>query len=94
MKNKLKWRQVFLLRRSLKKKLREFHRAGYLNVVESEMWDYLIEKRWKFSQDKTIAEYKNDIKNMVINDFFDYQQLKAQVKNVDSFDFGDIQDLL
>ncbi|MGX6978842.1 post-transcriptional regulator [Vagococcus elongatus] len=94
MTNKLKWREAFLLRHSLKRKLKEFHRAGYLNVVETEMWDYLIEKKWKSSSDKTITEYKNDIKNIVINDFFDYQQLKAQVKNVDSFDFGDIQDLL
>lgn len=86
--------QTWLLRQTVKGKLKEFHRAGYLNVVEPEIWDYTRERLWKKQQPTSLADYKKDVKSITINAFFDYQQLKVQVQDVTNFDFGSIQDLL
>lgn len=94
MEEKLTWREAIVLRYAVKKKLKDFHRAGYLNVVEKEIWDYATERLWKRETVKSLKERKQHIKNITTNDFFDFQQLQAQIQNVENFNFADIQDLL
>ncbi|MGX6962120.1 post-transcriptional regulator [Vagococcus xieshaowenii] len=85
--------EQWFLNKAVKQKLKEFHRAGYLNVIDTEIWDYAVERMWK-KQSPSFKECKQDIEAITINDFFDYQQVKVQIQSAKFFDFSDIQDLL
>lgn len=80
------------LRRGMKQKTKEFHRLGYLNMTEAELWEYMQEKVWH--HDWSTKEKRQSVLIITPNDFFDYQRVKAQVKDVLSFDWEDIDDLL
>ena len=85
--------EKWFLNKAVNRKLKEFHRAGYLNVINTEIWDYARERLWKKSF-PTAKIAKKNIESITINDFFDYQQVKVQIESARLFDFMDIQDLL
>ena len=86
--------QKWLLQRAIDKKLQEFHRAGYLNVIDTEIWDYSSERLWKKQSLTSTKDYRKAIETIKINDFFDYQQVKVQIQSAQFFDFSDLNDLL
>ncbi|UQF12642.1 post-transcriptional regulator [Vagococcus lutrae] len=58
----------------------------------AELWEYMQEKVWH--HDWSTKEKRQSVMIITPNDFFDYQRVKAQVKDVLSFDWEDIDDLL
>lgn len=46
---------------ALKAKLAELHRLGYPYIQVVDIWNYLIETRWKKSKNLTLSDIVNDI---------------------------------
>ncbi|WP_314064656.1 post-transcriptional regulator [uncultured Vagococcus sp.] len=88
------WKDKLFLNKTVKAKCREFHENGYPSVQELDMWEYLITYRWVRNDDLALSEKKQDVSNVTFNDFFDFQRIKAQTRDVKRFDWNDIQDLL
>lgn len=88
------WKDKLFLNKAVKSKCKEFHENGYLSVQELDVWEYLITYRWVKSGVLTLSEKKQDVLTVTTNDFFDFQRIKAQTRDVKGFDWNDIQDLL
>lgn len=88
------WKDKLFLNKAVKSKCNEFHENGYQSVQELDMWEYLITYRWVKNDGLTLAEKKQDVFLLTFNDFFDFQRIKAQTRDVRRFDWDDIQDLL
>lgn len=82
------------LRKPIRQKTREFQKLGYPNVREQELWEYVFSYKWKKQEPATVKEKKKYIATIRVNDFFDYQQIKAQVKIPEELDWQKIHDLL
>lgn len=90
MAKKLNKATTWLLKGSVKEQVKELLADGYQEVTEQDMWDFLVNFRWKRERPDSIQGMKEDIKNITPNDYFDYQQLKAVTKN----SFDDLEHLL
>jgi len=71
-------------------KLEEFSLLGYGQVTESELWDFLIKKKWrKISDAKLIHEIVEDIMSIKVGEFFNYASIEAIKEAEFAFDDED-----
>ncbi|MGK0551024.1 post-transcriptional regulator [Enterococcus faecalis] len=89
----LSWRQKFLLKKVIKKKCQVFQQLGYSSVNEDELINYLLAYRWRHKEKMTLKARRKDIQQIEPNDFFDFQQLKAQTSTLQLNDWHDLEDL-
>lgn len=82
------------LKRLVRKKCREFEKNGYQKIIEEDFWQYLLAYRWKRNKMVNYQSMKMDLKSVSINEYFDYQVIKAQTMSSDMFDWNEIDDLL
>ncbi len=82
-----------MLERYVKAKQKEFFDKGYHGVAIQDIWDYLYLHLWKKEKPKKNSAKKQQITEMTENDFFDYQQICAQVKENETFNWKKINDL-
>ncbi len=88
-----KW-QSLLIQPLCQKKAREFKRAGYPKISRHDVEKYFTDFAWKHQLPASYRERKQAIKQLSINQYFDYLQLEATVYDVPSLDHIDIQSLL
>ncbi|MBP1042960.1 hypothetical protein I6N95_18255 [Vagococcus sp. BWB3-3] len=88
------WKDKLFLNKSVKTKCKEFHENGYSSVQELDLWEYLVTYRWVKNDGLTLSEKKQDVLTVTFNDFFDFQRIKAQTRDVKRFDWNDIEDIL
>ncbi|MCY3025096.1 MULTISPECIES: post-transcriptional regulator [Aerococcus] len=88
-----KW-QSLLIQPLCQKKAREFKRAGYPKISRQDVEKYFTDFAWKHQLPASYQERKQAIKQLTINQYFDYLQLEATVYDVPSLDHIDIQSLL
>ncbi len=94
MKDQVMWQEKLFLKKAVEKKCREFQRQGYLGVEEEKLWEYLVDYRWLKEKPMNLKQKKVDVINILANEFFDYQYLKAQVDEAKKFSWDQIDDLL
>lgn len=90
MENKLNKTTSWRLKKTIKRQVADFLEAGYHEITEKDMWEYLLNYRWKRKRPESIILMKEDILKISANDYFDYQQLKAMTK----INFDDLDQLL
>ncbi|WP_271495213.1 post-transcriptional regulator [Enterococcus sp. 5H] len=90
---KLSWHQKILLKKELKAKCQFFQQLGYSSVNEAELMNYLVGYRWKKNTPQSLKACREDILHIEPNEFFDYQQLKAQTSSLKINDWHDLEDL-
>lgn len=90
MENKFNITHHLRLKKTVKKQVEFLLEAGYQEITETDMWEYLLTYRWKRGRPKNISLMKEDIVKVTANNYFDYQQLKAITKNK----FEDLDQLL
>lgn len=90
MENKFNITHHLRLKKTVKKQVEFLLEAGYQEITETDMWEYLLTYRWKRGRPKKISLMKEDIVKVTANNYFDYQQLKAITKNK----FEDLDQLL
>ncbi len=49
---------------ALHAKEEEFHRLGYSNIESVDIWNYLIEMKWKKGKDLMLSDIVSDIMNL------------------------------
>ena len=59
---------------ALKSKENEFKRLGYSNIKALDIWNYLIESKWKFGKGLMLSDIVNDIMKC------DYKQIDSYLK--------------
>jgi len=57
------------VRPALRAKIAEFQRMGYQNVTESDIWNYLIDAKWRKGKDLMLSDIVSDIMNFHYSDF-------------------------
>lgn len=82
-----------LVKKELKLKCQFFQGLGYKSVNERELLNYVTEYRWKKKPPKSIVACRQDILSITPNEFFDYQQLKAQTSQFKINDPKNLNDL-
>lgn len=80
----------WLLHPIIKERVTTFCAAGYQEVTVEELWQYVLEYRWKKRCPQTLQAMKIDLRQITPNNFFDYQQIKAVQKK----DFDDLNYLM
>ncbi len=71
----------------LQSKLEEFSLLGYEQVSENELWNFLLQKKWrKISETKLIHEIVADIMSIKVGEFFNYATIEAFKEAEFSFD--------
>lgn len=81
------------MKKELKAKCQWFEQLGYSAVNEAELVNYLVAYRWKRHIPSSVKACRQDILSIQPNDFFDYQQLKAQTSSLTIKDWHDLEDL-
>lgn len=66
---------------ALKSKVSEFRKYGYKEITESDIWNYLTDKKWKKSKALTLYEMVEDIFSSNGNDIIDYMISKVSVED-------------
>ena len=62
----------------LQSKLEEFSLLGYEQVSENELWNFLLQKKWrKINEPKLIHEIVADIMSIKVGEFFNYATIEA-----------------
>lgn len=74
-------------------KVIEFFEAGYDTVSSSDLEQYIINFLWKRHKPKKYLEQLYQINAISPNDYFDYQSIEAQVRNVTSLNEIDFSEL-
>lgn len=78
---------------ALQSKLEEFGILGYDSVTETDIWNYLMKKKWKKTKgDLKLFEVVQSILSLKIGEFMNYQTVEA-LKDV-SFSLENEQDRL
>lgn len=90
---KLSWPQKILLKKELKAKCQWFKQLGYSSIDEAALTNYLLAYRWKKNAPSSLKACRQDISSIQPNEFFDYQQLKAQTSPLTLKDWHDLEDL-
>lgn len=90
---KLTWMQKIILKQAVKKKIQSFTRAGYQEILQPELLEFLLEYRWKRRKINDLSARLQDLKEVTANDFFDYQQLKIQTSAKTLAELDDFSDL-
>ncbi|MFC0234196.1 post-transcriptional regulator [Vagococcus entomophilus] len=85
--------EIVLLGWCIRRKYREFLKAGYTTITKEALWEYVTCFLWKREKPTRFLDKKQQILHMTANDFFDYQQIKAQVEDSRHFDWKNIEDL-
>lgn len=85
--------QAILLTLPLRRKLKEFKKAGYEKVTIDELKKYCEAYLWKKKKAKTFLEKRQAIDEIKINAFFDYQQLRIQTTQKPLSEMDDYSDL-
>lgn len=93
-KTEAKLKRRIRLKRLVKKKCHGFEKSGYHKISEDEFWHYLLDYRWKKKDTSDYHSLLKDIKTVTSNDYFDYEMIKAQTSEVQSFDWQRIEDLI
>ena len=65
---------------ALKTKVRECKQLEYCDITEMDLWNYLIENKWKTSHNLTLSDIVNDILKADITSLDNYLQ-----ENKDSY---------
>ena len=52
------------VRPALKAKETEFHRLGFLEIHEMDIWNYLLEDKWKKGKNLMLSDIVSDIMNL------------------------------
>lgn len=78
----------------LKLKASEFTRLGYANINEKDLWEYLSTYRWKKGRPKRYHQAVKDIMRITINDYFNFETVKAQVYDVKPMNELDLDGLI
>ena len=65
-------RDLFLrVKPALKAKIAELKRLGYTKIKEDDIWNFLIEKKWKNGKDLMLCDIVDDILNTECNEIVD-----------------------
>lgn len=75
-------------------KIKEFHRLGYSQINEEDLWRYLTRFSWKRKTPEHYYQQISQICKLSPNDYLDFASLEAQIYKVDSLDLMEIDDLL
>ncbi|MFE8696845.1 post-transcriptional regulator [Cytobacillus sp. FJAT-53684] len=63
---------------ALRSKLEEFFLLGYGHVKEKELWDFLVRKKWrKTDENKRISELVEDILSIKVGEYFHFATIEA-----------------
>lgn len=79
--------------RRLKKKWRQFIDEGYPNIQFTEFQSFMA-YRWKQKGIHGWLQEKRDLKQVSVNDFFDYQQMLVETADASQFNWNQIDDVL
>lgn len=79
--------------RTLKKKLAQFAADGYSHIQLAEFKQFLA-YRWKQKKISGWLKERNDLKQVTVNDFFDYQQMLVETADESKFNWHQIDDVL
>ena len=66
---------------ALHAKEEEFHRLGYSNISSVDIWNYLIEMKWKKGKDLMLSDIVSDIMNLDCKNAANYLVLKNDKKS-------------
>jgi hypothetical protein len=59
-------------------KLEEFHLLGYDSVTETELWEFLIKKKWKKAKDEAkLHEIIQDILAVKVSDYISFATIES-----------------
>ena len=75
---------------ALHAKEEEFHRLGYSKVKSVDIWNYLIEMKWKSGKDLMLSDIVSDIMNLDCKKADIYKTNKEAMRRSQNFDNLDI----
>jgi len=62
----------------LSSKLEEFRLLGYDSITETELWEFLIKKKWKKAKDEPkLHQIIQDILTIKVSDFISYAAIES-----------------
>lgn len=62
----------------LSSKLEEFRLLGYDSITETELWEFLIKKKWKKAKDEPkLHKIIQDILTIKVSDFISYAAIES-----------------
>ncbi len=64
----------------------EFQRLGYLSIHSVDIWNYLIETRWKMGHGLMLSDIVDDILNTDCHMIYDYWEKKKSSIKESSFE--------
>lgn len=79
--------------RLVHKKLQQFADEGYPNIQFNELKKFIC-YRWKQKKIHGWLQERRDIKQITVNDFFDYQQMLVETADESKFNWNHIDDVL
>jgi hypothetical protein len=66
------------VRPALQSKLEEFELLGYDSVSETDIWDYLVKKKWKKEkEDPNVSRIVQSILSLKVGEFMNYKAVEA-----------------
>ena len=65
---------------ALRCKCNEFKKMGYKNIKESDIWNYITDKKWKESIGLSISEMVNDIFDVKYEDVTNHMISKIETE--------------
>ncbi len=80
---------------ALQSKCEEFILLGFKEVSPSELWNYLLAKKWKKKENKMLHELVNDIMSVNISDYMHFERMETfkDSQKKDAPDLGSFKDL-
>ncbi len=74
-------------------KCSEFKKIGYKNIKESDIWNYLVDKKWTKSKELTLSDMVEDIFSINLDSINDYllkkisnEERKPNLDNIEILD--------
>ena len=66
----------------------EFHRLGYSYIKSFDIWNYLIETKWKIAHDLMLSDIVSDIMNCECRSVDSYLKSKLESRKAQQLDDG------